>query len=310
MLNGRGGVSQRTAERVILAARALDWHGRLPERHRGITRIEVILVRPETSFYARLAKAFRRISASLDPTVQVHVTFLDERRPQEIADRIANPTMPRSGLVIASPDHPAVHRALSQALDRKLPVVQVVTRPVRDAVFVGIDNLAAGRMAGLMMARLGAVRGTVVALCHSQVYGVHRERIRGFSDYLAEHPAPGLAFAHLYFGGDARSTSAALVRHALDTWPDLAGLYNAGGGNSGVLETLRTAKRKVFFVGHELNDTTAAALSGGTAAVIFDQLPEAQARRAIDILLARIGLIGVPVDNPPIRFTTITAENL
>ncbi|MCB2130287.1 MAG: LacI family DNA-binding transcriptional regulator [Rhodobacteraceae bacterium] len=310
VLNGRGGVREQTVEKVLKAARALDWPGRLPERHSGILRIEAILVRPETSFYARLAAAFRRIAASLDPSFQIHVMFLEENNPSVIADRIANPPLRRAGLVVSAPDHATVREALSRVTAEGLPVVQVVTQSIQGPAFVGIDNYAAGRMAGLLMSRMGDVRGTVVALCHSAVYPVHRNRIRGFSDYLAEHPREGLHFAHVSFGGDERDRSARGVREAIGAWPDLAGFYNAGGANSGVIDALRHIGRPVFFVGHELNDLTRAALQDGTADVIFDQLPEAQARRAVDLLLAQLGFLDDPVDNPPIRFATITAENI
>jgi LacI family transcriptional regulator len=46
VLNGRGGVRPATTERVLAAARALDYPRRLPEVHRGLLRIEVIIVRP------------------------------------------------------------------------------------------------------------------------------------------------------------------------------------------------------------------------------------------------------------------------
>ena len=39
-------------------------------------------------------------------------------------------------------------------------------------------------------------------------------------------------------------------------------------------------------------------------------LPEAQARRAVNIVLARLGLTDLRIDNPPIRFTTVTSENI
>ena len=70
VLNGRGGVRPATAAKVIAAARALDYPRRLPEVHRGLLRIEVILVRPETTFFRRLSRAFERINATLDPSVQ------------------------------------------------------------------------------------------------------------------------------------------------------------------------------------------------------------------------------------------------
>lgn len=310
VLNGRGGVRPGTAEKVILAARKLDWPGRLPERHQGIIRLEVILVRPDSSFFSRLAKAFRRIAASLDPAIQVHLTFLDEDKPDEIVGQIESPRMHRSGLVIAAPGNRRIREALQIAYGQGLPIVQVVTRNIDGAAFVGIDNLAAGRMAGRMVSRLNWAQGSVVALCHSQIYQVHRDRIAGFSDYMCINSRPDLVFQEVLFGRDEDDTSAAQVASALKNWPDLVAVYNCGGGNPGVLRALEKAGRDVFFVGHELNDLTARALSCGTADVIFDQLPEAQARRATDLLLHQIGLTPDPVDNPPIRFTTIMVETL
>ena len=62
-LQALGGVKPETAEKVIVAAKALDYPRRLPEIHRGLIRIEVIMVRPETGFYQRLGRSFERIAA-------------------------------------------------------------------------------------------------------------------------------------------------------------------------------------------------------------------------------------------------------
>lgn len=310
VLNGRGGVSEGTAQKVVAAARALDWGGRLPDRHRGIVRIEVMLVRPDGTFFARLAQAFKRISATLDPTLQVHLSFVDENDSDEIAKRILRPATRRSGLIVCAPDHPRIANALEQISAAGQRIVQIVTRIKADSDFVGIDNYAAGRMAGMMMSRLGAEAGTVVALSHSARYQVHRDRIRGFSDFLQQHPRDDLKFRHIAFGGDDRMAGMRWVAEAFDKWPDLSGFYNVGGGNSGVFDGLRNLDRKVFFVGHELSDSATAALQDGTADIIFDQLPETQARRSLDIILSKLGYIETTVTNPPIRFATITAENI
>lgn len=310
VLNGRGGVRPATAARVVTAARALDWPGRLPETHRGLMRIEVVLVRPDSSFFARLAAAFRRIAASLDPAVQVQVTFLDESDSAAIAARIARPERPRAALVIAAPDRREVRAALAQAAGQGLPVVQVVTRIIPDAPFVGIDNYAAGRMAGRLLSGLARRPGPLVALCHGPGYEVHRQRLRGLSDFIEANPRPDLPFVHVAFGQDNRDLSRRRIREALRDWPDLAAVYNAGGANTAVLDVLAHLPRPVFFVGHELNEVTRPALLAGTADIVLDQVPEAQARRAIDLILSRLGLTDIAVDNPPIRFTTITAENV
>lgn len=308
-LNDRGGVRPQTVQKVLAAAKELGWKGQLPEVHRRILRIEVIIVRPETSFYARVGAAFRRIAASLDSSVQIQITYLDENDPEGIAERIKDQSINRAGLIISAPDHPLVRVALAKAIRGGLPVVQMVSRIVPDADLVGIDNYAAGRMAGLMMAKLGEKKGAVAAICHSQAYQVHRDRIRGFSDYLIEQ-GRGLDFRFVIFGNDNREDSFERLDKALVNWPDLVGVYNAGGANTTIVKVLGLRKRDVFFVGHELTEVTRAGLIDGTVDVVFDQLPEAQVRRAVDLMLARLHVIQDHIDNAPIRFTTITAENL
>lgn len=309
VLNGRGGVRPATVEKVIAAARAVDYPRRMPEVHRGLLRIEVILVRPETTFYRRLARAFERISATLDPVVRVHRTFAEEADPAAIAALIAAPGRRRAGLILAVPDHPEIRAAVS-AVPADLPLVHVVTR-AHDTLgeMIGIDNYAAGRTAAMYLARMQRAAGAVLAIGHP-IYQVHRERLRGFSDYLAAAGSPD--FRWIGFGQDEARRCGDLLHRALEAWPDLVGLYNVGAGNATVADVLRRHPRGrgVFFVGHELSEATAAALRDGTMQVVLDQAPEAQARRAIDLMLSRLGLLEMAVDRSPIRFVTVTAESV
>lgn len=312
VLNGRGGVRPATAEKVIAAARTLAYPKRLPEMHRGLLRIEVILVRPETTFFRRLSRAFERISATLDPSVKVHRTFVEEGEPKAIAARIASTEMRRAGLILAVPDHPEIRQAVAIAVASGLPVVDVVTRTAEAASdFVSIDNYAAGRTAALFLSRMQVLGGTVIALCHP-IYQVHRDRMRGFSDFFADNPRDGLCFRWIGFGRDEARRSRELLSEALDVWRDLAGVYNAGAANATLCDVLRRHPhgRRIFFVGHELTENSAAALREGVMSVVLDQAPEAQARRAIDLMLKKIGLLEVELDTAPIRFITLTAENL
>lgn len=312
VLNARGGVRPETVERVLAAARALDVPRRLPETHRGIVRIDLLLVRPDSTFFSRLAQAFERIVAVLDPAISVHRSFLPEGNPALIARRILEPPHRRSGLILAVPDPPPVREALSRVLAEGLPVVQVVSQaPVQGAAYVGIDNQAAGRTAALFLARMQARSGPVIAFCHSGVYAVHRDRIRGFSEEMARR-APHLPLARVLFHGDDGDEARVLLREALRIWPDLAGFYNAGGANGALAEELarHPAGHEIFFVGHELTDRSGRALREGIMDVVLDQMPEAQARRAVDLMLHRLGFLKEPVGNPPIRFVTLTAANV
>jgi len=314
VLNARGGVAPRTAERVVMAARRLGYDRPLPEAHRGVIRIEVMMVRPDTPFFTRLNQAFTRIAASLDPSILIHRTFLDERDPHAVARHIANPGFRRSGLIIVAPDHPEVRARLGEVKAAGVAVVPIVSR-IGEAgdPFIGIDNEAAGRTAAYYMTNMLKPRaGILVALCHSAAYAGHRERIRGFSGYLAEHPDPAHLFALVIFGMDDPARSAELFADALRRHPDIIGIYNAGGANAGIASVLEREGRgrSIMWIGHELTEDSRRWLKSGLMDIVLDQAPEIQARWAIDTVLHRIGFIDVAVSCEPVRFLTISAENL
>jgi LacI family transcriptional regulator len=314
VLNERGSVSPATIEKVIQAARRLSYRQPLPERYHGVLRIEVIMVRRDTAFFHRLAKAFQRISESLDPCIRVHCTFADENDPMSVARRIANPGFRRMGLIIVAPDHSEVRAKLRAAKESGEVVVQIVSRiGDQDDLFVGIDNYAAGRMAGQLMTRmLGSRQGRFIGLCHSGAYQVYRERIRGFSDYLARNGHGGHVFSRVLFGLDQDLRSAEMLHDALIEDPGIIGVYNAGNANEGVASVLerRTPRGSIMWVGHELTEASRGWLRSGLMDVVFDQAPEAQARRSLDLLLQRLGFISAEVSAEPIRFYTITSENV
>jgi LacI family transcriptional regulator len=154
--------------------------------------------------------------------------------------------------------------------------------------------------------------GSFVALCHSSAYQVHKQRILGFSDYLADHPNPAHMFALVMFGMDERERSAALFEGALKAHRDIVGIYNAGGANSGIASVLERHDlgRSVMWIGHELTANSRRWLKTGLMDIVLDQAPEIQARRAVDTVLHRIGFLDVEVSTGPVRFLTINSENL
>lgn len=78
VLNGRGGVRPELVEKVISAARRLNYPRKLPETHRGLLRIEALMVRPDTTFYRRLSHDIGYLSNEL---IENAVKF---RQPGEI----------------------------------------------------------------------------------------------------------------------------------------------------------------------------------------------------------------------------------
>lgn len=311
VLNGRGGVNLDKTERVISAALRLGWDRRLPELHRGMIRIEFIIARPETTFFARLVDEFDKIAQSLDSRVALHRTVLPDD-PELFARRIVGSGLQRAGLIVVGADHHLVREALAKIHATGTYIIQIVTRAFGTELdYVGIDNYSAGRTAAMYIWRMCREKGVVIALCPGNTFEAHRERIRGFSDYVDAHPSPDLQFERVMFGRDDGPYGASLLESCLKERDDIVGFYNSGGHNSliGPVLTSHGKGRRIFFVGHEFNPWSEVALREGRMDVVLDQAPEVQARRALDMVLYRVGLTTSAVPNPPIRFTTVTAES-
>ncbi|MEY9590882.1 LacI family transcriptional regulator [Bradyrhizobium yuanmingense] len=313
VLNDRGGVRTELAERVIRAVKKLKYGDRRLKPHSGIIRIEVLLVQPEAEvFYADLNATFQRISASLDPAILVHRTFVSEDDIAGVARHIAKPPVRRAGLIVLAPDHPEITESIRQARMSGVEVVQLLTGSAdEDVPYIGIDNYAAGRTAAYYMSRmLRGICGTVLAMCHSGAYRAHRERIRGFSDYLMQHADGHRNFCAVIFGHDDNLLSAERLSEALRNGDRVVGLYSVGAGREGIAAALNAHPAKVFWIGHALTQSTAKCLRSGLMDICIDGAPETQARRSLDTVLHRLGLIDVDVSSAPVQFLTITAQNL
>jgi LacI family transcriptional regulator len=296
VLNARGNVSSHTMQRVLLAARKLGYERVLPTPHHALVRIEVILVRPDTEFFSRLSVEFQRLSQHLDRLIVVHRSFIEEDAPALMARRIRD---------IA---------AVQDVVAGGVPVVLLVSRLNCDgkAFFVGIDNESAGRTAGYFMwMMLRFQRGRILAICHSGIYGTHRQRISGFSQYFEGADAP-LCFSYCITGRDSEQETAKVVGNALAQFGDVIGIYNAGGAHKGVERALRAHNKltKIAYIGHELSPDSRRLLQSDGMCLTIDQMPELQAQRAIEILERAIGLRAGEIDYSPIPFRIATKENL
>lgn len=314
VLNARGGVSDATARRVIVAARKLGYDRPLPDLYHALVQIEVVLVRPDTAFFSRLSAEFQKLAGSLDRLIVLHRSFTREDAPETTAQRIREVADRRAGLIVVAQDHPAIVVALREADARGVATVLLVSdlQYGGNAVYVGIDNESAGRTAGFFMRHLLRGRsGRVIALCHSGLYVTHRQRIAGFGRHFPR-PDAQLRFTHCLAGRDSDELSYRLLSGVLRECDDVIGIYNAGGGHRAVDRALREQRRSagIVYIGHELSPESRELLGSGVMMLAIDQMPELQVRRAIEVLERLIGLREGPVDRSPIAFRIITPENL
>lgn len=313
VLNSRAGVSERTRAIVFESARRL---GYLPEGANGaaaaVVRLDFVLPAGGNQFMATLKDEIES-QARARPGLEISVCAIEGFNPDTLAAALLNFRGETDGLGVVALDHPAVREAIRALCASGVQVATLVSDIlyVPRVAYVGVDNRAAGRLAGYLMRRfVGAERAGQVALfAGSLSYRGHEEREIGFRHILAEEAA-NLRIVELREMHDDSERAYAEAASLLDAYPDLAAIYNLGAGNSGVARALkeRGRERSVTFIAHEISAENRLLLLDGTLDAVIDQNPRVEAREALNILEHAVR--GAPYAPHPPRLHAIFKENI
>jgi len=314
VLNERDSASVKARDKVVQAARQLGIPRILPDTQHGLVHIDIVLPDNASPFFKRLNLAMQRGVAMLDKRLVVHRVITPEQDEAALVRAIGPRRYRRQALIVAAPDTPLVRQALQAAQSRGEHLTMVVTRvnDLAQAAYVGINNRAAGRTAGFLLGRLCQQPGRVLILASREDYLGHTERRDGCREILATQ------FPHLRCDADVSDTHDDpdkcywAVRQTMQRRPGIVGLYNTGAGAHGIRAALeRYAQGKVCWVAHEISDDHRQYLQQGILDVVIDQDPDTQAIRALQNVLAALGM--APALNPLERageFRLYFAENM
>ena len=141
--------------------------------------------------------------------------------------------------------------------------------------------------------------------------GPAADRLDGFRQVVTAE-FPGIEIIGPIEGHDEHAETAAQVSVLLARHPDLAGLYNLGAGNAGLVSALTASGRAgaIRVIAHELSAPTRQGLLSGVIDVAIDQNPDGEIRAAIAAArsLALGGSSAVPAD--PIEIGIFLRDNL
>ncbi len=286
VLNGRPGVRKGTIEKVEAAIAEIgfrrDLTASMLARARDIV-LKIIVPEGTNQFFGKLADAVESVGAQMRAErlrlELLRIKAMDTRALVETLDAIG--AEDADCAVIVAIDKPEIHAAVARAVGRGIKVITLVSDLPGSARhdFVGIDNRAAGRIAGSLMGRFVPQGGTIGLVAGSLELIDHAERIAGFSEIVAAE-FPGLELVGPIEGQDEFTATYEKSLALVEAYPGLAGIYNAGAGNAGLLMALneRGLAGKVRVIGHELTGPTRAGLESGAIDVVLDQSPEDEIR--------------------------------
>ncbi len=315
VLNERGGVSPVTARKVLQAARELGLKRVLPEEYKHPWHIEVILSGNGSYFFKQLAQDFSEIASGLGyQRVKLSRTFIAESDPEKLARHIVKCSESRDGIIVFAHDHAAVYDALTLCSERAVPVITIVTDlpGAPRLCHVGINQLQAGRTAGLLMGRMQQQPGEVIMVSGSFDYIAHRQRIEGFRT-LIQQRFPHITLREVLVGQDQREKIRQLVTEHLRQAENVVGIYNTGSGNTEVSEALarHNLLGKCIYITHELYSLTRRLLEDDMLYFVLDQNSRQHAQLSMDLILRKLEENTLPdiYLSGKVDFKLITAEN-
>ena len=281
VLNHRPGVRQNTVQRVLKAAAEL---GYLPEADLYAAlapqpmRLAFLLPAGTNRFIRMLGDTVAYSQEHWAPfNVKCSVEFIESFDPEVLAKSLLRAGSRADGVAFMALEHPAVREAVNTLAERGVPSVTLISdiSNTQRVGYVGLDNRAAGRTAGYLIARfIGARPAKVGMIAGSLSYRAHEEREAGFL-HLFQEQFPAIDVVGLREGHDDEAKNYQQTRVLLEQHRDLAGIYNIGGASDGVARALKEAgvAHKVVFIGHGLTPDTRALLIDGCMDAVITQSP-------------------------------------
>jgi LacI family transcriptional regulator len=323
VLNRRSGVNADTVDRVNAAVRQLGSSAVVRGRPRVRTyRFAYVLPALALPFFDTVD---RLIAQSAGEFRHSHITELTHRLdatdPAAFAAQLAQ-LNDCDGIALLGPDVPAVKLAINDLVRAGVHVVTLfsdVAGAMREA-FIGADNLAAGRVAGLLLARMlgPATRKRplrVGLLSPATRFAAQIERRIGFAQALEER-APLVEVVRVTDLPETEAAARDAARVWLATLDDtrrLAGIYTVGAGTAGIAQAVAEAELatpEFGLIAHDLTESHRGLLVSGALSYVLQQDVHYGVMNAAKVLRALCeGVRGaLSVVQPKVEI--LTAENL
>ena len=317
VLNHRPGVNADTVQRVLNAVDELGLPQQPGRPRRGANvRFAFVLPAEELPFSGLVD---RQIAQSAGDFRHQHITEVTHRVDASDPTRFAAELAEMDGydgIALLAPDLPAVKLAINELVRSGVHVVTLfsdVAGSMRES-FIGADNRAAGRTAGLLLGLIAGPEGRDTLLLVSQAtrLSAEIERRIGFAQVIEERfPALRMLRTPDLPADDAGAQSAlrAFLQSGVETGR-LGGVYVVGSGSLGVSRALLETGLVVGLVAHDFTDEHRALLGNKSLSFVLHQDIHYCVLAAARVLRGLCENIRGALNVVQPRIEILTAENL
>ncbi len=292
VLNNRGSVSAKTAEKILEIAKALNYKpnkaGLTLAAQKKRLKLGVILFDNNNPFFDEVMKGIRyqeeRLAGyncsvmikqiSYDAALQI--AAIDDLLSQEV-----------HGIVLAPYNAPEIAAKINCLCEINIPVVTVNTDidHSKRIAYVGSDYFLSGQTAGGLMGLMtkgeiyvGIILGSRQILCHT-------DRLAGFQHCISEK-YPHVHITAIIQNQDDEVESFHVTEKLLQEHPEINALYFAAGGVYGGCKAVTTIGREanITIISHDAVTTTRDFVKQGIISATICQQPFLQGSQSLNIL--------------------------
>ncbi len=292
VLNNRGSVSAKTADKILEIAKALDYKpnkaGLTLAAQKKRLKLGVILFGRSNPFFGEVMKGIQYQEEKLqcyNCTIIVRQTAYDAAQQLDAIDELLSQKV--HGIVLAPYNSPAIADRINELCDMGIPVVTVNTDidNSRRIAYVGSNYFLAGETAGGLMGLMtkgttcaGIILGSSQILCHT-------DRVAGFHHCITEK-YPHIHETATVQNQDDEVESFRVTETLLQEHPEINALYFAAGGVYGGCKAVISQNRQssMTIITHDKVDTTRNFMKQGIIAATICQQPFIQGTKSLDIL--------------------------
>lgn len=290
VLNNRGAVNPKTAEKIMDIVHALDYRpnkaGLALAAQKKKYKIGVILFSENNPFFDEVMAGVQAKAVELQDygitTITRRVEF-DMNAQLNAIDALLEEGI--HGLMLAPYNHMRIQEKIDELMEMQIPVVTINTDidGSKRMAYVGSDYFRGGCTAAGLLAlmtegevNLGIVTGSSNVLCHT-------ERIEGLRHTLKKS-YPRIHIAKILENHDDEFESYALTRQLLKDRPDLDALFFSAAGVYGGCKAVLESNLHPKIITFDEVPTTLEMLKKGVISATISQQPYRQGSKSLDIL--------------------------
>lgn len=319
VLNARSGVRKATVDRVNKAIKEINFVRDMAAANLARSKeysLVFLLPDHDDEFIDLVRESVAEANASMaHERTNLRIIRAPANDPHRIAQMLDLLSAEQiDGVAIMAPETPQVRDSIARLDAQGVAVVAFESHQptAKSAYYVGINNEAAGRTVGQLMARFtGERQGSVLVLTETMQARDSQERRLGFDAIMSKY-APRLRVRPSMetYGDPART--AKIIKAASENLPPVVGVYLM---NHNIGETMKAIKMlgaslQTVIIGHELTPQTRECLLDGSMDAVITQDVGHLVRSSIRLLRAKAARMGTVASQERIRIEIILRENM